>query len=507
LFDNLDEELDGWLIKSENFQALNTILPKFKGKVQTIYIDPPYNTGSDEFIYMDRYRHSTWLTMMENRLSLAKELMKEDGVIFVSIGDLDPQNGESFRLQMLMSEIFEKRFGNLIWEKRHSIGSYSEKNMTEIHEYILVFGKEKARLFHNILNSEDLKEYKERDNLGPFKWTSLIGPSQQTKYRRPNLYYAVLYCEKEDKIVGVQWGNEEREIWHECQEDLICIYPPNDSTWLISKEKFKEYSLKGLVKVSKGKVYLKKHLYDKNGEIRGKILKSILVRNGIDVGTNMTATRELKDMFSDEKISSIHPKPVNLIKLLVKVSTKQDDIILDFFAGSGTTMEAVLRLNFEDFGKRKFILIETGETFYSLILPRLKKLSYSLEWKGGKPISRIGLSIFTKYYELEQIEDILSQIVYMYEDDYCFFAESIFKTSLKHLFLCEISSEFDSILLDINKFSEIFGKELDVFECVSINHGKFIKKIYKDKLILEDNYIIYLNPLKAEFLKSFLWWR
>jgi adenine specific DNA methylase Mod len=114
LFDDLDNSLDGWLIKSENYQALNTILPKFKEKVQTIYIDPPYNTGSDEFLYKDRFQHSSWLTMLENRLDLAKKILKEGGVLFVSIDD-----NEHGRLQQLLKSIFgEENFvNNIIWQK------------------------------------------------------------------------------------------------------------------------------------------------------------------------------------------------------------------------------------------------------------------------------------------------------------------------------------------------------------------------------------------------------
>ena len=118
---DLDKILDGILIKSENWQALNLLLNKYERKIKTIYIDPPYNTGSDEFLYKDNYQHSSWLTMMENRLELAKKLMREDGVIFTNIGDLIPQTGESYRLQMLQSSLFPVRFGNLIWKKRGGI--------------------------------------------------------------------------------------------------------------------------------------------------------------------------------------------------------------------------------------------------------------------------------------------------------------------------------------------------------------------------------------------------
>ncbi|NAZ23480.1 MAG: hypothetical protein GU346_03360 [Thermocrinis sp.] len=206
LFDNLDQALDGWLIKSENYQALNTILPKFKGKVRTIYIDPPYNTGSDGFIYLDRFSHSTWLSFMYDRLSLARGLLSEDGVIFTSIGDLNPQEGESFRLQFLQSVIFPKRFGNLIWKKRGGIGSFSEKNLTENHEYITVFGNEKSFIYENIITEKQKKEYKYEDERGPYKWMDLLGPSQQTKEKRPNLNYGIIIDPNACDIIGFEYN-------------------------------------------------------------------------------------------------------------------------------------------------------------------------------------------------------------------------------------------------------------------------------------------------------------
>lgn len=151
---NLDDLIDGILIKSENWQALNLILEKHKESVRCIYIDPLYNTGNDEFLYKDRYQHSSWLSMLHDRLNLAKNIMNPEGVIFTSIGDLIPQQGESYRLQFLLNMIFEKRFGNLVWKKRGGIGSFSEKDLTENHEYVTVNGNVKSFIYDNILSEK-----------------------------------------------------------------------------------------------------------------------------------------------------------------------------------------------------------------------------------------------------------------------------------------------------------------------------------------------------------------
>ncbi|MEA2065661.1 MAG: DNA methyltransferase, partial [Thermotogota bacterium] len=147
LFENLDNALDGWLIKSENYQALNTILPKFKEKVQTIYIDPPYNTGSDEFIYRDKFQHSSWLTMMENRLSLTKEIMmKDNGIIFVSIGDTTKSNihiTSTSKLITLMNEIFDEDNYVATFVRKSGIAPRQDiKHVANAHDYIVSYAKE-----------------------------------------------------------------------------------------------------------------------------------------------------------------------------------------------------------------------------------------------------------------------------------------------------------------------------------------------------------------------------
>ena len=418
---DLDEALDGILIKSENWQALNTILNKYKGKIRTIYIDPPYNTGNDGFLYRDRYKHSSWLSMMENRLSLARELMRDDGVIFVSIGDLNPQEGESFKLQLLESSIFDRRFGNLIWKKRGGIGSFSEKNMTENHEYITVYGNQKSFIYHNILSESKRKEYKNEDEIGLYRWMDLIGPSQQTKEKRPNLNYGIIYDETADKIIGFEYfknNKEEKDFFDEFHEghEIVSIWLPGEATWLISKEVLKEYYKRGLVKVFKSKggyrVKIKNYLYNESGLLNGDILKSILTDNDLKIGLNIEATKELQSLFPSKKniIDRLNPKPVSLVKLLIHVTTIHKEIILDFFAGSGTTAHAVMKLNNEDGGKRKFILVEMADYFDTIIIPRLKKVAYSFNWKDGKPQDNEGIGVFFKYQYLEQYEDALDNI-------------------------------------------------------------------------------------------------
>ncbi len=405
---DLEDVLDGVLIKSENWQGLNTILNKYKVKVQTIYIDPPYNTGSDEFLYRDRYQHSSWLTMMENRLSLARELMRDDGVIFVSIANNSNIYKASYKLGLLMENLFDKRFSDLIWKRRSASGSYVITDITEIHEYILSYGKNNASIFMNILSPKKLKEYTNQDDKGIFKWHDLV-IHQYTKEQRPNLFYGVVYNFIKDEL---DFEKTEEEI--NTKEEII-IYPSLDgkSVFTMTKESMKEVYKRGVIGVIKEgssyKIKIKKYLYDENGIIIGDPLKSILDDNEIpwEIKGTAQATKQLKELLG---ISFDTAKPTNLIKLLIYVSSLRNDLILDFFAGSGTTAHAVMKLNQEDGGKRKFILVEMADYFYTIIIPRLKKVAYSFNWKDGKPQDTDGIGVFFKYLTLEQYEDTLDNI-------------------------------------------------------------------------------------------------
>ncbi|MHA1338478.1 MAG: site-specific DNA-methyltransferase [Promethearchaeota archaeon] len=178
LFDNLDEEIDGWLIKSENYQALNTILPKFKEKIQLIYIDPPYNTGYDEFLYKDKFKHSSWLTLMENRLQIAKQFLKNDGFIYISI-----DWNESHRLKLLMDMIFgEENFQReIIWNTGDNISGFKSRapNWIRQHDTIYFYTKNpQSKISNKLWTPINLEEF----NWTPKSKLDLIGPNKNNLF-------------------------------------------------------------------------------------------------------------------------------------------------------------------------------------------------------------------------------------------------------------------------------------------------------------------------------------
>lgn len=367
-FDNLDEILHGELIKSDNFQALNSLMPKYQDKIDLIYIDPPYNTGGDGFVYTDKFNHSSWLTMMNNRLDLAKEFLKNSGSIFISIDD-----NEQARLKILCDEMFgEENFvANIVWRKRAGGGNDSNHIATE-QEYINIYAKNIDCLETYGIGRPDISKYKQ-DGLGYY----LEKPLNDTSLRdSPGLHYDIkLPNGKILKGSEHQWKMSENTFYSRLERSEI-IFKNNN------------------------KVYYK-HYID---------VASNLVPSSIwyDFVLNADATSEIKQYFENKIFDT--PKPEKLLKRICDIGSNQDSVVLDFFAGSGTTLATAHKLG------RKWLGVEMGEHFYQVVIPRIKKvisgfasgISKEVEFKGGGAF---------RYYELESYEESLENCEYILSSD------------------------------------------------------------------------------------------
>lgn len=324
------------IIEADNFDALRYLRMTHAGRIKCIYIDPPYNTGNKDFIYNDRfvdkddtYRHSKWLEFMFRRLELAKELLTEDGVIFVSIDD-----NEVFHLGLLMEQIFgpENFVANIIWQKRTSPDSRIE--LGPAHDYIIVFSLHKSQTSFNKLglNNKQADSYKNPDKDPRGLWSSTDFTAQGY---RPNQMYEI--TTPGGKV----------------------LTPPPGRCWA------------NLQSVFETLVADKKIWFGKDGNARPRVKNFLAEAKGVsswtwwsndEVGHNQEAKREILEILGVE-VSEIFstPKPVRLIDRIVRVATNPGDIVLDFFAGSGTTAQAVLNLNREDGGNRQFILVSSTE--------------------------------------------------------------------------------------------------------------------------------------------------
>ena len=341
--------LDGNLIiEGDNLIALKSLLPTHAGRIKCIYIDPPYNTGNEGWIYNDNLtqpqfkewignavgkegedacRHDKWCCMMYPRLQLLKELLRDDGAIFISIDD-----NEVHHLRMLMDEIFgEENFvATAIWEKVYAPKS-SAKYFSENHDFIIIYAKQK-----DIWVRELLPRTEKQDN-------AYTNPDNDPRGRwRPNNLAARNYYSKGTYSI-------------KCPGGRVIKGPPPGSYWRVSEDKFRELDKDKRIwwgedgnNVPAPKIFL--------SEVKQGIVPQT-IWSYRDVGHTQDAKRVILEIFGDEQIF-VTPKPVELLKRIIRLSGEENEIILDSFAGSGTTAHAVLELNKEDGGNRKFILVQ-----------------------------------------------------------------------------------------------------------------------------------------------------
>lgn len=335
-----DAPWDNLIIEGDNYDALRALRMTHAGRIRCIYIDPPYNTGNRDFVYNDRFvdkthrfRHSLWLEFMYRRLLLARELLAEDGVIFVSIDD-----NELFRLGMLMDRVFgeENFIANVIWQKVYSPKN-TAKHFSDDHEYVVVYAKSRDVWAPNHLprTAEQNKAYKNPDNdpRGPWKSGDLSARNFYGQGTYP------ITCPSGREIPG----------------------PPSGMYWRVSKEKFTALDANNRI------------WWGKNGDNTPAIKRFLSeVKQGVvpqtlwtyqEVGHTQDAKKQLLDVLqfasSGEVFST--PKPVQLMERILRLACNPGDTVLDFFAGSGTLAQAVAKLNAEDRGNRKFILVSNTE--------------------------------------------------------------------------------------------------------------------------------------------------
>jgi len=346
---------DNLIIKGNNLLALHTLKKEFAGKVKLIYIDPPYNTGSDSFKYNDNFNHSSWLTFMKNRLIIAKDLMKIDGVIFVSLDDK-----EAHYCKVLMDDVFgrENFIADICHKSRGSVSN--DKIISPNHNHILLFAKNERAVFSNKDQfgvKKSLDSFKLQDEKGYYKLVPVDGPGGAAKN---NPYYEF------EGVIGY---------------------------WRFSKERMQKMFDDGLVvKTAKG-------LQQKYYKEKAALSKQTVTTWWDEGFLTSSATSDLKKMMGDDVFKN--PKSVNLLKRIVELSTTDNDIVLDYHAGSGTTAQAILELNKEDGGNRKFILCEQMDYIETVTSKRVQKV---IEQNGNGSFVYLELKKYNQTF-IEQIEE------------------------------------------------------------------------------------------------------
>lgn len=468
LFSDIDKELDGWLIKSENFQALNTILPKFREKVQTIYIDPPFNKEQNaDYDYLVDYKNGTWATMLHNRLELAREFLKDSGAIFVRCD----YNG-NWIVRPLMNEIFgEENFRNEISVRRFkkNVMEKEVKKLPEGLDTIYAYAKDGEKFSY-------ISPFKEMEEKREGFWRHMGDSSGQGK---PKVFF----------------GKE--------------LEPPKGKHWKFSQERIDKM-------IEEGKLILQcrhcGYIHDKSkGVWRG------CPECGKDDPQPKYWVEEKSREVLDSNWSDIYGYSTSwgfqtenseaLLKRVIELTSREGDLVMDFFLGSGTTAAVAHKLG------RRWIGVEMGEHFYRVVLPRMKKvLAYdrsgiSKEKDVKEKYNGQRAGGFFKYLELEQYEEILRTVRYkdVKEGWESLPQENLFTVDQKLLDSVEKEEEE----LYFNPKLLYPGREVDLAETISYLKGLAIKRISKELIELEGDVEVELKggKVKLSEVADALWWR
>lgn len=408
--EKVDEQTNGLLINSENFQALQLLQEKYANEVMGTYYDPPYNTKKNEFVFKDSFKHGSWLSMMNDRLLLTRQLMQQTGAIFISCDE-----NENTNLRFLGANVFgeDNYLSDIIWQ---GSSKNDQKYLSISHEYISVFLKDKAYVdetdirwterkpgldliydafakiqknypgdyekqqkeikdwFKALPDSEPAKRQKHYSNV---EARGLFFPDNISKPEN-GYYYDVLHpitgrpCKKPKG----GWRFIEETMQQQIADDRV-FFGPDEKT------------------VPCRKSFLRETEYESP--------------NTVIYMDNRVSTAFMKNLFNDKKIFE-NPKYYLLIARILKSIGDKQSFYLDMFGGSGTTAHSIIELNKQDSGTRKYILGEMAEYFNRVTRPRIEKIIYSEDWKDGKPVSRKGISQCFKYIRLEQYEDTLNNL-------------------------------------------------------------------------------------------------
>ena len=388
------------IIKGNNLIALHSLKSQFRGKVKLIYIDPPYNTGSDSFGYNDNFNHSSWLTFMKNRLDVARELLRDDGSIWINIDD-----DEAHYLKVLCDEVFgrENFVANLVWQKKFSPQN-DAKRFSDMHDHIIVYACRKEKWYPNQMSRTEntKKRYSNPDNDSRGVWTS----SDLT---------VKTYTASTDYPIEIPSGR--------------IVNPPESRCWAVSKVKFNDL-------VADNRIW-----FGESGNNMPRLKKFLTeVKEGItpvtlwlhtEVGNNQEAKREIKQFNPDIVFAS--PKPERLLQKIIEIGSNTGELIVDFFAGSATTAAVAQKMN------RQWITIEQMDYVETIPIERLRKvigkkvsvegdlleeiehdtggISESVNWQGGGDFIYCELMQYNEaYMDKIQAAESPEELVALWED-------------------------------------------------------------------------------------------
>ena len=420
-----DEAFDGILVQGENLQVLNLLKERFRSTVKCVYIDPPYNTGSDEFAYKDNYQHSSWLAMMRDRVVAAMDYMPPDGMLYVSIGE-----EEVTALHALLDRTIgrENRVGTIVWKARVkpvNIGDakYRPQNETE---YVVAYEKEDTKAQFQPLITGGVRTYPHVFKGRKYRLTTILKSNRGANYRTTMSF------------------------------ELEGYTPPAGQRWQAGEDQIRWLWDNDYIEFKDGTPFCR-YFEDEEGAEHDPFY--------CFMEQEWSATSEVGKSELNHLLGNQHGfdtvKPKRLITTLLMASAPAKSWVLDFFGGSGTTGHAALQLFREASERRHFILAESGSHFDRLLKPRILKAVYSKDWKESKPLSREGISCALKCLRLESYEDALDNIMFEAADAQTMFQLEDYVLS----YMLDFETKQSETLLNVAKLDAPFDYKLK-------RHGK-----------------------------------
>ena len=410
--EDIDASVNGLLINGDNFQGLSLLQEKYRERVNCIYIDPPYNTDASAIIYKNGYKDSSWLSLLQTRLDLAKRLMQEDALISVAIDDQ-----EASPLVQVLDSTFEKQVGVAV-VKSNPQSRKTKGKFSPVHEYAFFYGKSEKSLPYTIgYSASKAARYPLEDEQGRYSWMNFIraGNGDRREDRPKSWYPIAVNSQNKIRILKMEWDEETQDykLLERPAADETLVYPVKfengqriEKRWQRGyKRVATEYEEYRVRRANDGDITI-----DFKTRMDDEAPPVTWWDKGEYASANYGAS-ELKDFFGEKTFD--FPKAKKLVEDAIRScgAAEPESITLDFFAGSGTTGEAVFRIGRETKAAHRYILVEQGAYFDTVVKPRILKVVYSADWKDGKPTTpETGISHCFKVLKIESYEDTLNNL-------------------------------------------------------------------------------------------------
>lgn len=407
--DGIDEQCDGLLIHSDNFQALRFLGEKYERTVKGIYIDPPYNTDASPIIYKNDYRHSSWACLFSDRMLETRRLVQPTGIVCVAIDDFE----YPYLSALMGGHLGYTHLGTAVVRSKPQ-GRPTTSGFSTNHEYAAFWSWGDTPALGRLPRTGTKAErYPYKDDQGIYTWANFRkSGTDSDRVDRKKSFYPVYVKGSIARVPEMTW-DDQAEVWlidEEPDSNEVVIWPKdqdgNEKVWTCSAKRLvrEMADLRVVVSDDNSIELQKKYRPNQDGALPGTWWDKP------EYSASESGTKVLKDLFRAKDFD--FPKSINLVIDNLRVlGINGHDVVLDYFGGSGTTASAVIALNREDGGHRKYILVEQGEYFDSVLRPRIAKDAYSSNWRNGIPTLRDGLSYCVKYARLESYEDCLNNLL------------------------------------------------------------------------------------------------